>query len=163
MDKPREYKRTKRFTKRLEVTFRAGGLNFRGILSNISDNGIFIRTNRGFAPNTTLNIELLLPDNTVSHMKGIVRRTIKTPLAVKNGMGIELTEKDPAFEKFVKTFYEDTDMSKDTEIQTEEPPTAPEYQIISCPLCGVKNKVPQTKISERPLCGKCKTPLVIIT
>lgn len=165
MDKPRGYKRTKRFTKRLEVTFRAGGLDFRGILSDVSDNGIFIRTNRGFAPNTTLDIELVLPDNTVSHMKGIVRRTIKTPLAIKNGMGVELTEKDAAFEKFVKTFYEDTDTEKDrdTDTQTEEPPSPPEYQIISCPQCGVKNKVPQAKIAEGPLCGKCKTPLVIAT
>ena len=161
MDKPRGYKRTKRFTKRLEITFRAGELDFRGILSNVSDNGIFIRTNRGFAPNTTLEIELVLPDNTVSHMKGIVRRTIKTPLAIKNGMGVELTEKDAAFENFVKTFYEDTD--RETETQTEEPPSPPEYQIISCPQCGVKNKVPQAKISEGPLCGKCKTPLVIAT
>lgn len=163
MEKPRGYKRTKRFTKRLEVTFRAGGIDFRGILSNISDNGIFIRTNRGFAPNTTLDIELVLPDNTVSHMKGIVRRTIKTPLAMKNGMGIELTKKDAAFEKFVKTFYKDIDSDSDATTQEEDQSSQPDYQIISCPRCGVKNKVPQAKISEGPLCGKCKTPLVIVT
>lgn len=163
MDKPRGYKRTKRFTKRLEVTFRAGGLDFRGIMSNISDSGIFIRTNRGFAPNTTLDIEIVLPDNTVSHMKGIVKRTIKNPLAIKNGMGIELTKKDAAFEKFVKTVYEDRDTDRDKATQKEEQPSPPEYQIITCPQCGVKNKVPQAKISEGPLCGKCKTPLVIVT
>ena len=163
MEKPRGYKRTKRFTKRLEVTFRAGGLDFRGILSDISDSGIFIRTSRGFAPNTTLDIELVLPDNTVSHMKGIVRRTIKTPLAIKNGMGIELTKKDAAFERFVKTFYEERDADNDAATQKEEKPSPPEYQIISCPRCGVKNKVLQAKISEGPLCGKCKTPLVIVT
>ena len=163
MDEPRGYKRTKRFTKRLEVTFRAGGLDFRGILSNVSDSGIFIRTNRGFAPNTTLDIEIVLPDNTVSHMKGIVRRTIKNPLAIKNGMGIELIKKDAAFEEFVKTVYEDRDTDRNTATQKDETPSPPEYQIITCPQCGVKNKVPQAKISEGPLCGKCKTPLVIVT
>ena len=31
--------------------------------------------------------------------------------------------------------------------------------IIQCPQCGTKNRVPAAKISDRPICGKCKTPL----
>ena len=33
--------------------------------------------------------------------------------------------------------------------------------IISCPSCGVKNRVPLHKLSLGPRCGRCKTPLSI--
>jgi hypothetical protein len=76
------------------VTFSSGGLSFRGILSNISSSGIFIRTNRGFTPDTIVDIEVVMPDNKISLLKGVVKRTIKTPLSsMKNGMGVELMEK----------------------------------------------------------------------
>ncbi len=110
MEKARDYKRTRRFTKRLEVAFSSGGLSFRGILSNVSVSGIFIRTSKGFAPGTTVDIELMLPDNTISAIKGIVRRTIKNPVtATRNGMGVELTHKDEKYEKFIRPFLEGAD------------------------------------------------------
>jgi thioredoxin 2 len=31
--------------------------------------------------------------------------------------------------------------------------------IITCPKCGVKNRVPHAKINDRPVCGKCRAPL----
>lgn len=31
--------------------------------------------------------------------------------------------------------------------------------IIKCPKCGVKNRVPASKLDDRPVCGKCQTPL----
>lgn len=31
--------------------------------------------------------------------------------------------------------------------------------IITCPKCGVKNRVPVSKINDRPVCGKCREPL----
>lgn len=31
--------------------------------------------------------------------------------------------------------------------------------IINCAKCGVKNRVPASKINERPVCGKCRAPL----
>jgi hypothetical protein len=35
-------------------------------------------------------MQLFLPSNTVSHLKGVVRRTVRTPFsAMKNGMGID--------------------------------------------------------------------------
>ena len=62
MQRQRGYQRSPRYTKRLEVTFSSGNLSFKGILSNISENGLFIRTNRGFAPGTTVDIEVMMPD-----------------------------------------------------------------------------------------------------
>jgi len=162
MEKARDYKRTQRFTKRLEVAFSSGGLSFRGILSNVSISGIFIRTNKGFAPGTTLDIELMLPDNTISNIKGIVRRTIKTPVTTtKNGMGVELTHKDEKYEKFIRPFLSGADQEPPQETEKVEPargqekPPVTEYRIISCPNCGAKNKVLSEKLSLSPKCGKC--------
>lgn len=31
--------------------------------------------------------------------------------------------------------------------------------IMNCPKCGVKNRVPTSKIDSRPVCGKCRAPL----
>ena len=162
MENARDYKRTRRFTKRLEVAFSSGGLSYRGILSNVSISGIFIRTSRGFAPGTTVDIELMLPDNTVSSIKGIVRRTIKNPVtAATNGMGVELTHKDEKYEKFIRPFLGEAAQETSQEAEKmplerepEKPPVT-EFQIISCPNCGAKNKVLREKLSLNPKCGKC--------
>jgi Tfp pilus assembly protein PilZ len=155
MDRHRGYQRHPRFTKRLEATFSSGGLSYRGILSNLSRNGLFIRTNRGFAPGSTVDIELVMPDNKVCRLKGIVKRTIKTPMlsSMKNGMGIELTEKDPAYLNLIESFDDD----KGTVTETHPP----EFQIIACPACGVKNKVLTEKLSLGPRCGRCRTSLPV--
>lgn len=167
-ERQRGYKRTPRFTKRLEVTFSSGVHSFKGILSNISENGLFIRTNRGFAPGVVVDIELVLPDLRVSRLKGIVRRTIKTPVTTtKNGMGIELIEKDQNYIDFFNEFIKETGFENDykdiednpyVEQKTEPPP---EFLIISCPNCGVKNKVSYKKISLSPKCGKCGASLPV--
>jgi hypothetical protein len=155
MGREREYQRHPRFTKRLEVRFSSGGMSFTGISSNLSESGLFIRTNRGFAPDTIIDIELVMPDGKTSSLKGRVRRTIKTPMStLKNGMGVELIEKDTAYINYLKSFAEET------ETDTEKI-TPPEFQIISCPNCGVKNKVSSEKLSLGPKCGRCGTPLTI--
>jgi hypothetical protein len=164
MKRPRGYQRYPRFTKRLEATFSSGGLSYRGILSNISENGLFIRTNRGFAPGTTVAIEVVMPDNTLIVLKGIVKRTIKTPITtMKNGMGIELIGSDVKYLSFVKSFAEETGFSDvETEPETEpEVPPVPEYFIIKCPNCGVKNKVSGYKLAMEPKCGKCGISLPV--
>jgi len=154
MGRPRGYQRHPRFTKRLEATFSSGGLSYRGILSNLSRNGLFIRTNRGFAPGSAVDIELVMPDNTVCRLKGVVKRTLKTPMSsMKNGMGIELTEKDRAYLNFIESFNDEK------EFVTKTP--APEFQIISCSACSVKNKVSNEKLSLGPRCGRCGTSLPV--
>jgi hypothetical protein len=93
-----------RFVKRLKTTFYSNGHVFTGISSNISKNGLFIRTSKGFSPDTVINIEIVMPDNTISNLKGIVIRTIKTPFtSMKNGMGVKLLEKDVTFVDFVES------------------------------------------------------------
>ena len=31
--------------------------------------------------------------------------------------------------------------------------------VVKCRECGVKNRIPESRLGERPLCGKCKSPL----
>ena len=164
MGRQRGYQRYPRFTKRLEAIFSSGGMSCRGILSNISENGLFIRTNRGFTPGTTVDIEIVMPDNAIIALKGIVKRTIKTPITtMKNGMGIELIGIDEKYLKFVQSFAGESGVS-DSEPDSEQTPEAlsePEYLIIKCPKCGVKNKVSGDKLAMVPKCGKCGTSLPV--
>jgi hypothetical protein len=147
--------------KRLEATFSSGGLSYKGILSNISANGLFIRTNRGFAPGSIVDIELIMPDNRISLLKGVVKRTIKTPItSSRNGMGVELLEKDSIFMDYVQSFREEPGTVQEPEQEIKQaPPQAQEFHIISCPNCGVKNKVLSEKLVLGPKCGRCGTPL----
>lgn len=93
-----------RYTKRLETTFSSGNLSFRGISSDLSAGGLFIRTQHGFVPGTVVDLDIYLPNGKISHLKGVVRRTVKTTIpGVKNGMGIELIERDPNYLEFLRT------------------------------------------------------------
>jgi len=143
-----------RFTKRLEARFIADAESFVGITSNLSETGLFIRTKRGFAPDSILDIKLIMPDGNTSSIKGIVKRTVKVPLSIKNGMGIELLEKDETYMRYVKSLREGDERSP-------EKKPVDEFQIIPCPSCQAKNKVRRDKIALGPRCGKCKTPLII--
>lgn len=91
-------RRHPRFIKRLTAKVVINNESFTGISSDISENGIFIRTTRGLSADTPVDIRLLMPDNRISSLKGIVRRTTRTLISsMKNGMGVEITEKDGIF------------------------------------------------------------------
>ena len=34
--------------------------------------------------------------------------------------------------------------------------------IVPCARCGAKNRIPKNRTQDRPLCGKCRTPIVVI-
>jgi thioredoxin 2 len=38
---------------------------------------------------------------------------------------------------------------------------SPESIIITCPRCGTKNRVPQGRMHDRPVCAKCRAPLAV--
>ncbi len=162
---------SQRFTKRLEVTFSSGGLKYRGISSDLSAGGLFIRTQHGLTPGSVIDIEVYLPEGKASILKGIVRRTVKTPLNMgKNGMGVELIERDANYIEFLKNFDTSDSNLEDTrhyrrspvghpetaELKSEETTRhVPESIIISCQSCNVKNKVPRERLQFSPKCGKC--------
>jgi hypothetical protein len=135
-------RRYKRYIRRLETEFTIGGSTFRGISSDLSEKGLFIRTGKGFVPGSILDIVIYLPNGEKAKVKGIVRRTIKTDSTlVKNGMGIEILENDEVYTKFIKDL------------------TGGDFIIVTCHNCKIKNKVPAEKLSMGPKCGNCKEPL----
>lgn len=101
-----------RYRKRLETTFSSGSLSFRGISSDLSAGGLFIRTQHGFVSGTIIDLDIYLPNNRVAHLKGIVRRTVKTTMpGVKNGMGIELIERDTNYLEFLRAILTEVEGS----------------------------------------------------
>jgi hypothetical protein len=99
----KDKRQSRRFRKRLLVRIGSETFSCGGIMSDVSKNGMFIRS--GLLPNdTVLTIALYLPGNRMCSLKGIAKRNVK--IADTNwlfGTGIELTEKDALFNTFLKT------------------------------------------------------------
>lgn len=148
-----------RHRRRLETVFTAGTTTQRGITSDISEGGIFIRTMYAFVPGTLLSIEIHLPHGGISRLRGRVKRSIRTPIATfKNGMGVELTEKDAEFINMVKGIRESENGETASNAGKSHEPL-PAHLIIACSNCRAKNKVAREKLSLNPRCGKCGTSL----
>lgn len=105
-------RKQKRYIKRCEVEFVSDGMTYRGISSDFSLGGLFIRTSFPLAPDVVLDITVHLPDGTTSKLKvKVVRawrtaigRVMGTPVrAAKNGMGVEILEKDANYLHFIRS------------------------------------------------------------
>lgn len=130
-----------RFIKRLRTTLIVDHKSFTGISGDLSENGLFIRTNRSFAVNTPIEIEILLPDNRVSSLRGSVRRTHISPL--KSGIGIEITEKDGIFTDLVKLMNGEKDPDR------AERHVLPELHTISQLSCRTEGDDPKNNVQEK--------------
>ncbi len=149
----------KRYVRRLEAEFEGGGLSGRGLTSDISRKGLFIRTQKALAPGTPVTVRLHLSNGRISIVKGVVRRAIKVPIyasEIKNGMGIEIKEMDDFFESLLMQLEGEV-LSEEKKEETRKD----EFLIITCPSCSVKNKVLAEKASLGPRCGRCRTLLLI--
>ena len=167
----RQRRKHDRFVRRLELEFSSGGRTYRGLSSDFSCSGLFIRTSHAFEPGSVVNITLYLPDLTPANLTGVVRRAIKTPtISLKNGMGIEIASADENYIKFMSGFTADRGQfssykegpsgnGQGTGSGPEVGTTPAESLIIICAGCGVKNKIPLSKMSLSPKCGKCGTVL----
>lgn len=153
-----------RFIRRIETEFSAEDNSHRGISTDLSITGLFIRTNHPFAPGSIIDITLHLPEGETSKLRGKVMRAHKTPMVglKKNGMGILLLEKDAHYINFVKEYISDIQENAPPPEPQEKSRTEADYTIISCPQCGAKNKVMKSKLSLSPKCGKCRSPLIIL-
>jgi hypothetical protein len=105
----------KRFIKRCNVEFVANDITYRGISSNFSLKGFFIRTNYPSTPDTILHIVIHLPDGSISKVTGKVIWALKTSIGsvigtpiktLKNGMGIEIIEKDTNYLHLIKLLHD---------------------------------------------------------
>jgi hypothetical protein len=80
-------------------------------LTDVSENGLFVKSNRDFAVDAVINIEIVMPDNSTSLLKGRVKRRIELPEEHrKYGIGIELIKKDVRFINLVVSLLDYSDM-----------------------------------------------------
>jgi len=156
-------RRFHRFKKRFDARFSSGNYRFRGISGNLSEDGIFIRSTRSFIPGSPVDIELMLNENEVSRLRGVVKWSKRTALpTVSSGMGIELKEKDRHYSDLLKDLSKESDVPRDTPLMDAVMDQRDEGSIIiHCPSCKVENRVLREKMSYRPRCGKCSTVLDI--
>jgi Tfp pilus assembly protein PilZ len=116
----------RRIIKRIETEFSSGGLYFRGISSDMSEKGLFVRTSRPFAPNTALDLTLHLPDNVVSRLKGVVRWAAKVGIVSgKDGMGVEIIQSDRNFADFLNSFLPASEKMQHKAHKAVKPVSAP--------------------------------------
>ena len=110
-----EKRRHKRFRKRFETELRADATTHRKICSNLSLNGLFIITSRPFPLDTVLDIVIHFPNGLTSKLKGRVIRKLKTPAgreirtpvkSFKNGIGVEIMEKDDNYIQCMGSFHD---------------------------------------------------------
>ena len=109
----RDKRKLKRFSDRQKISFTVNGVVYRGLSSNFSLDGLFIRTKHSFPPNTLLDIIVYLPNDLTSHLKGKVVRASNETLwgmsgkargYAENGIGIEIVEKDSLYLHFIRSF-----------------------------------------------------------
>jgi uncharacterized 2Fe-2S/4Fe-4S cluster protein (DUF4445 family) len=107
-------RKDKRFTSQLHVKLNSESKTAWGVLGDVSENGLFIKSTRDIDMNSVVNIEIFLTDNTKARLTGIVTRKVDLPNTHRKfGLGIELTQKDVKYKLFLEPFlYQpDTDTS----------------------------------------------------
>jgi hypothetical protein len=106
-----ERRRQKRFVKRCTAEFTVDGQPYIGLCRNLSLDGIFIKTRKPLALGKIIEVVSHLPDGSTSKLTGRVTRAIKEPHSLileragmpsKDGMAIQLIEKDANYLNFVK-------------------------------------------------------------
>jgi len=94
-----------RFSKQLYVVMRLESKMVHGLVNNFSENGLFIKCNQDFPIGAVIDIEVFMPDNNNSLVRGIVRRKIDIPESQRKcGLGIELIAKDIVYRHLLKCF-----------------------------------------------------------
>ena len=105
-----ERRRQKRFAKRCTTKFTSDGQTYTGLCRNLSLDGLFIKTRKPLAPEKIIEMIVYLPDGSTSKLTGRVTRATREPYSLileragipsKDGMGIQLIEKDANYLNFV--------------------------------------------------------------
>jgi hypothetical protein len=130
--KQREKRQQKRFIERCKVEFTVNDKTYRGLSSNFSVNGLFIRTKQLFQTETLLDIIIHFPNDLTSRLKGKVVRVSENALwgaskpargYSENGIGIEIIEKDSLYLHFIRSFlsHKEKDLLVDLVFSEQEP------------------------------------------
>jgi len=97
-------RKSERLSMKLHTKLSADSFVSWGLLSDVSENGLFIKSNRDFTIGEAIDIELFMPNNINSLLKGVITRKIELPETHrKYGLGIELVEKDIVYRHFLRS------------------------------------------------------------
>jgi Tfp pilus assembly protein PilZ len=94
--------------KRYHTTFLCGKDQHRGITSNLSKTGLFIKTRKKFTPGSLVKIILHLDENRKIALRGEIARvntTSKFDNSFKNGIGIKLTSSPEEYKDLLKDLH----------------------------------------------------------
>lgn len=116
-----EKRRDVRFQTKLYVRLKSETLTSWGLLIDVSVNGIFLQCNRDFPAGAHIELEIFMPDNSVSFLKGIVKRKVLMPdTSRKYGLGVKLTEKGTLFSYFLRLLQEQIALRAQTSPAAQE-------------------------------------------
>lgn len=100
---------------RVQVKFLLGNMIYPGVVTNISESGMFIGTKLSFPVGTEIDIAVILPSEEVLKIPVKVRRTITSDAFYEyeyhdsNGMGVEVLTTPHSYQQFVSdlrnTYY----------------------------------------------------------
>lgn len=98
-----------RINKKLQVKFWSGGMNYTGITTDVSENGMFVGTKKKLLTGALLDMEVILPNGDSMRVPVKVKRTMKTGDSYnyniyENGLGVQLVSEHQRYEKFIKSF-----------------------------------------------------------
>jgi Tfp pilus assembly protein PilZ len=97
-------RKNERHSMKLHTKLTADSFVSWGLLSDVSENGLFIKSNRDFTMGEAIDIEVYMPNNNNSLLKGVIRRKIELPNSHrKYGLGIEVIEKDMVYLHFLRS------------------------------------------------------------
>lgn len=105
-----EKRRQKRILKRCTTEFKSNGQTYTGICINLSLDGLFIKTRKSLGLEKIIEMTVHLPDGSTSKLTGRVTRATREPYSLileragvpsKDGLGIQLIEKDANYLNFV--------------------------------------------------------------
>ncbi len=102
MDRRKE----RRYTTQFHVKLDAGSKTTWGVLGDVSENGLFIKTSRDIDVDSSIDVVIFLPDNTYSHLTGLVKRKVELmDTHRKYGLGIQLIKKDERYMRLLSVSY----------------------------------------------------------
>jgi hypothetical protein len=97
-----EKRKEDRFNTRLMVKLRSGVLKTWGVLKDVSENGLLVKSNHKFNPEASIDIEVIMADGETATISGIVKRIMVTPNENRKfGIGIEVIEKNLLYRNLV--------------------------------------------------------------
>jgi Tfp pilus assembly protein PilZ len=106
-------RKDKRKIKRLHITILCGENQHKGISSNFSFSGLFIKTRKKFKPGSSVSMILEVNDSQKMSLRGTIARTkIGSKFDKFNdGIGIQLTTIPQAYKHHVETLINDNIVS----------------------------------------------------